>query len=131
MTGNPFAFFTLVRELARALPDIEESTGRGAPSLKVRGKLLAWPAIHKSAEPNSLVVTIGLDQRAELIEADPDVYYITDHYVDYPCVLVRMSRIDREPLRGLLFSAWRFMTEEAKIKKQRIRKRGASRRTLR
>jgi hypothetical protein len=125
MARKPFAFFTVVRELARTLPDVEESTGRGAPSLKVRGKLLTCPAIHKSAEPDSLVVKIGFDQRAELIAADPDVYYITDHYVDYPSVLVRMSRIDRESLRGLLFSAWRFVTEEATIKKRTIRKRGS------
>jgi hypothetical protein len=131
MPRNPFEFFDVIRELARALPDVEESTGRGAPSLKVRGKLLTCPALHKSAEPNSLVVKIGLDQRAELIAADPDVYYVTDHYVDYPSVLVRMSRIDRESLKGLLFSAWRFVTRETKIKKRGIRKRGTSRRTLR
>jgi hypothetical protein len=128
---NPFGFFDVVRELARALPDVEENSGRGAPSVKVRGKLLTCPALHKSAEPNSLVVKIGLDQRAELIAGDPDVYYVTDHYVDYPSVLVRMSRIDRESLKDLLFSAWRFVTRESEIKKKGIRKRGASRRTLR
>jgi hypothetical protein len=129
MAETPFAFFTIVRELACALPDVKESSGRLGPSLKARGKLLACPAIHRSAEPNSLVVTIGIDDRAELIAADPNVYYITDHYVDYPRVLVRTSRIDRESLRGLLFSAWRFVTEEAEIKRQKTRKRGATRRS--
>jgi len=131
MAEKPFAFFTVVRELGRALPDVKESSGRLGPSLKVRGKLLTCPAIHRSAEPNSLVVSIGIDERAELIAADPNVYYVTDHYVDYPCVLVRTSRIDRESLRGLLFSAWRFVTEEAEITRQRTRKRGATRRTRR
>src|SRR5689334_16338418 len=77
MARNPFGFFTTVRESARAIPNVEESTGRGAPSLKLRGKLLTCFAIHKSAEPNSLMVRIGSDQRAELIAAAPDVYYIT------------------------------------------------------
>src|SRR5262245_62162889 len=113
--------FDIVRELARALPDIEESTGRGEPSLKVRGKLLVCPAIHKSAEPDSLVVKIGFDQRAELIAEDPDVYYVTDHYVNYPSVLVRMSRIDRDALRGLLKMACKFAINETKAK---ARKRG-------
>ena len=63
-------------------------------------------------------VSIGIDERAELIAADPNVYYITDHYVDYPYVLVCTSRIDRESLRGLLFGAWRFVTEEAEITRQ-------------
>ena len=78
MPKKPLSF-DVVRELARGLPDVEVGEGRGAPSLKVRGRLLTCPAIQKSAEPNSLVVKIGFDQRAELIEADPDVYYVTDH----------------------------------------------------
>ncbi len=56
--------FEVVRELAMALPDVEESTIHGAPSLKVRGRLLTCPALHKSAEPDSLAVRIGFDQRA-------------------------------------------------------------------
>src|SRR2546423_735420 len=41
--------FDVVREIALALPDVEESTIHGAPSLKLRGKLLTCPAIHRSA----------------------------------------------------------------------------------
>lgn len=100
------------RELARTLPGIQESTSRGVWSLKVHGKLLACPAINKSAEPDSLVVKLGFDQRAELIAADPDVYYVTDHYVNYPCVLVRMSRIHPDSLRDLLVMALTFMSKD-------------------
>jgi len=115
--------FDVVRELARTLPDVEESTGHGAPSLKVRGRLLTCPAIHRSAEPHSLVVKIGFDQRAMLIASAPDVYYVTDHYVNYPSVLVRMSRIDHDSLRDLLSMAWQFVTTGTEIKKPRVRKR--------
>jgi hypothetical protein len=110
--------FDVVRELAQGLPDVEESTGRGAPSLKVRGKLLTCPAIHKSAEPHSLVVKLGFDQRAELIAADPDVYYVTDHYVPYPSILVRMSRIHPDSLRGLLAMACQFVSNDTKVPKR-------------
>jgi len=120
--------FDVVRELARKLPEVEESTGHGAPSLKVRGKLLTCPAIHKSAEPHSLVVKIAIDQRSKLIAADPDVYYVTDHYLNYPTVLVRMSRIHPDALQGLLGMAWRFVSSEAKTKKRGVRERDASRR---
>jgi hypothetical protein len=43
--------------------------------------------IHKSAEPDSLAVRLDYDQRAELMAAAPDVYCLTDHYVNYPVVL--------------------------------------------
>ena len=98
--------FDDVRELAAKLPGVEQATGRGAPCLKVNGKLLTCPALHESAEPHSLVVKIAREQRAKLMAADPDVYYVTEHYVDYPTVLVRMARIRRPALRDLLTLAW-------------------------
>jgi len=103
--------FDAVREMARTLPGVEESTAYGVPALKVRGKLLACPAINKSAEPGSLAVRIGFDDRAELIASDPDVYYITDHYRNYPSVLVRLSRIHPDALRSLLGMAWKFVSK--------------------
>jgi hypothetical protein len=106
--------FDVVRELAMALPDVEESTIHGAPSLKVRGKLLACPALHQSAEPGSLAVRIGVDQRAELLATEPRVYYVTDHYVNYPTVLVRLSQVHRDSLRDLLGMASRFVSANAK-----------------
>jgi hypothetical protein len=100
--------FTVVVEAARALPDVEQSLTWGVDALKVHGKLLACRAIHKSAEPNSIVVKIPIDQREELIAAEPDVYYVTDHYVNYPSVLVRLPKIHRDALRDLLGMAHRF-----------------------
>lgn len=110
--------FDAVRGLARALPDVEESTTYGAPALKVHGKLLACPAIHRSAEPETLAVRIGLEQRAELMAARPDLYYVTDHYVNHPCVLVRLGRIDRRSLRKLLGLSWRFVTAKTPAKRK-------------
>ena len=85
----------------------------GAPALKVRGKLLACMASHKSAEPGSLVVRIGFEEREALIADDPRTYYVKPHYQDYAAVLVRLALIDREALRDLLRSAWRTVTASA------------------
>jgi hypothetical protein len=104
--------FDAVRRIALGLPDVEESTTYRSPSFKVRGKLLACIAVHRSAEPDSLAVRIDFDRRAELIADAPDVYYLTDHYVNYPCVLVRLSRVRPDALRDLLRAAWRFVTRE-------------------
>src|SRR6185503_12002262 len=106
--------FDVVREIALALPGVEESSLHGAPSLKVSGRLLTCTAIHRSAEPNSLAVRIDFDQRAELMEAQPSVYYVTDHYVNYPTVLVRLGQVDRRALKDLLGRAWRFVNSKPK-----------------
>jgi hypothetical protein len=102
--------FEIVRELALSLAQVEERTIHGAPSFKVRGTLLCCPAIHRSAEPDTLAVRIDDTERAKLIEANPSVYYVTDHYVKYSTVLVRLSRIDRNSLKNLLGTAWTFAT---------------------
>ena len=117
--------FDDVRELAGQLPGVEHATGRGAPCLKVNGKLLTCPALHESAEPHSLVLKIAREQRAKLLAADPDVYYVTDHYVDYPTVLVRMARVRRAALRDVLNLAWRLAygdTQEPVEKRRRRRR---------
>ena len=109
MPGNRIDFDT-VRRIALGLPDVEESTIYRSPAFKIRGKLLACIPIHKSAEPGSLAVRIDFGIRAELMAAAPDVYYLPDHYVNYPVVLVRLSRIRSDALRDLLGMGWRFVT---------------------
>jgi hypothetical protein len=106
--------FDLVRQIGLTLPDVEANSVDDALALKARGKLLACQATHRSAEPDSLVVRMDIDRRAELIDADPDVYYVTDHYLNYPTVLVRLSRIDRDALRDLLGMSWQFVTSPKK-----------------
>jgi hypothetical protein len=120
--------FDTVRKLARELGDVEDSTIHGSSSLKVRGKLLTCIPIHKSAEPGSLAVRIDLDQRAELLSAAPDVYYVTDHYLNYPTVLVRLSRIHPDALKDLLGMAWSFVIKRSAGGKRIVRKEGPARR---
>jgi hypothetical protein len=105
--------FDTVRELGLALPDVVDGTAYGSPALKRDGKLLACIPINKSAEPNSIVVRIDLEQRAELLRQQPDIYYITDHYAPHPTVLVRLSRITRADLGELLRDAHRFVKRPA------------------
>ena len=49
----------------------------------------------------------SIDERDNLIEMDPKTYFITDHYRDYPWILVRLSKVNRSQLRELLEVAWR------------------------
>ena len=116
--------FDTVREIGLALPDVEEGTTYGSPALKTRGKMFTCMAVHSSAEPGSLAIRIDFDQRDELIAADPDTYYITDHYVDYPSVLIRLSRVNRDALRDLLLMAHRFVSARPNRPARRGKPRG-------
>jgi len=102
--------FGTVRNIGLALPGVEESTAYGLPALKVQGKLLACVPANPSAEPGSIVVRVDFDDRAELLAAAPDVYYLTDHYLDNSAVLVRLSRLNPDALRDLLGMGHKFVT---------------------
>jgi hypothetical protein len=105
--------FDTVRELGLALPGVVDGTAYGVPALKLSGRLLAGIPTNSSAEPNSLVVRIDPEQRAELLREHPDTYYITDHYAPHSTVLVRLSKIARADLRELLRDARRFVMPSA------------------
>jgi hypothetical protein len=124
--GSAISFDT-VRSIGLALPAVEESTAYGQPALKMRGKLLACLPAHRSAEPDSLVVMVDFADRAELVAADPDVYYVTDHYVGHTSVLVRLSRVNPDVLRDLLGMAHKFVTDKAASRSaaRKRRKKGA------
>ena len=101
--------FKTVESIARILPDVEVTTTWGQPALKVRGKMFVCIASHKSAEPNTLVVMMDFAARDALIEDDPGTYYLKEHYLNYPCVLVRLSRVSADALNDLVVGAYRFM----------------------
>src|SRR5258708_4670634 len=101
-SNKPVSFDT-VREIALTLPGAEESTSYGTPAFKVKGKLFARQ--HQDGE--SLVVGVDFEEREEMMSADPEKFYITDHYLNYPWMLVRLSRVRPDELRDLLIGSWR------------------------
>ncbi len=113
--------FDTVRELGLKLPKTEAGTAWGSPCLKVDGKMFAYIAINKSAEPNSLGIHCDFADRDALIAEQPDVYYTASHYENYPCVLVRLARVKADALDDLLRMAHRFASSTPK-KRTRITK---------
>ncbi len=109
--------FDTVRKIGITFPDVEDGATYGQAALKVHGKLLACIPSNKSAEPNSVALPIDPEDRAELIAAAPDVYYAPEHYLDYPMVLVRLTRVDEAALRDLLGMAYKYVVSHPKHKR--------------
>lgn len=100
-----------VREIGLSLPGVQESTSYGTPSLKVggkRGKMIA--RIKEDGE--TLVVRCLQPERDMLIEADPDVFSTTGHYLNYDYVLVALPGADRDLLDERLTEAWRLVASD-------------------
>ena len=113
--------FETVRAVGLALPDVEAATKYdGSPLLKAGGSFMAGLATHPSAEPETLVVRVGLEEREWLLEDAPETYYVTDYYRRHPVVLVRLSRIDRDALRDVLSVSWRLAMAKSRLRGQPI-----------
>jgi hypothetical protein len=109
--------FETVRTVGLALPDVEAATRYdGSPVLQVQGVFMAGLATHRSAEPDTLVVRVGFEERAWLLEDAPETYYLTDYYRGNPVVLVRLSNVDRDALRDLLSVSWRLTLEKTRTR---------------
>ena len=104
--------FDVARSLGAELPFVAASAG-SRMALKIKGRILACQAVHKSAEPDSLMVCIGPERRDALLAQDPLACYLTRHYEPYPVVLVRLPQVSRAYLRGLLAEAWEFVQGQA------------------
>jgi hypothetical protein len=101
--SDPRVTFDDIRKMALAWPEVEDGTSYGTPALKVRKKLLA-----RLREDGDSLAMLGVpqDERDMLVESRPKVFYFTDHYRDYPTVLIRLSKTKPAAVEPLLRRRW-------------------------
>ena len=102
--------YDTVRRLALALPNVEEGTSYGTPALKVGGQLFV--RLHQDLD--KIVLKMPFDRREEMMAADPQIYFITDHYAEYPYILVSLAHVRADALPDLLNLAYRAAASPAK-----------------
>lgn len=110
--------FDDVRQIAMSYPGVEEHLVFGGPTLKVGKRFLACIA---KIDPDTLVLKVP-DQfeREFLLNTQPDIYYLTDHYADFSCVLIRMPSADSDDVRDLFERAWRTYAPKRLVKAYQV-----------
>ncbi|MEJ2818002.1 MULTISPECIES: hypothetical protein [unclassified Caulobacter] len=106
--------FEEVRAFAFGLPGVTDGTAYGHPCLKAHGKFLTrvWD------DGDTLVCPgVTLDEREMLIEAEPETFFVTDHYRNYPYVLIRLSRVEAGTVEGFLARRWRATAPKTLLKR--------------
>ncbi|HEY4203873.1 MAG TPA: MmcQ/YjbR family DNA-binding protein [Xanthobacteraceae bacterium] len=105
--------FDDIRTIALAWPEVTDGTSYGTSALKVRKKLM----VRLKEDGDSLVMPgVPQDERAMLVESRPAVFYFTDHYRDYPMVLIRLSRATPSIVEPFLLRQWRSLASKAALK---------------
>ena len=118
--------FRAVEAIGRSLPGVDVTTTWGQQALKVGGRMFVCIASHRSAEPGTMVVMMDFAARDALIADDPATYYLKDHYLNYPCVLVRLARVPADALRDLVTGACRFVEARGRGRKTAARRTAAA-----
>ena len=102
------------RKIALAFEGASEGPYFGKPAVFVAEKFLT--RVHTKEE--AMVLAIGsMEMRDMMLEAEPKLFYITDHYKKFPYLLARLSRLDKSTLKDLLSA--RVLQIAAKTKKKR------------
>lgn len=103
-TGALATAYRRVLELAAGYPGVEDSVGYGTPCIKVKGKVLA--RLRTEAE-GGLAQRGDFPERQMLMQADPHAFYVTEHYKNWPMVLVNLAEVRWAAMPGLIEAAWR------------------------
>ena len=100
-------------KLGRALPEVVEGTWFRTPSLQVRGKSF----VRLKEDGQSVVFQLeSVDEQEFLIQALPELYFITDHYRGWPAVLARLAKLRVPECRRRLEQGWRLKAPKALVK---------------
>lgn len=103
--------YAKLKAAAAGLPEVEEATWYGTPSLKVRGKGFA-----RVKDPDTVVLMASLEDKELLFQAAPDIFFETDHYKGWPAMLINIHRISPEELKHRLAVAWRLKAPKKLLK---------------
>jgi len=99
-----------------ALPEVVESTSYGKPALKRGPKL-----IFALRDPETLSMVCSFEERAALLSTHPETFFITDHYLNWPAVVVRLLNADPKVLRAAVTAAWERAGAQA-LKKRPVKR---------
>lgn len=94
---------TAARRLLLQLPGVKEGRSYGMPSFLLNGRFLA-----RFRDDDTVLVlqlaTIG--ERDVLMDLDARAFFFTEHYRNYPAVLVRLAEVPPALLDDVVNEAW-------------------------
>lgn len=115
MSSDPFIYLEFIRKIMAKLPGTTAGSSYGTPGFHVQKKFLTrlWE--------NGEVLVVRVENRDKWIEKDPEVFFITDHYQDYPAVLVNLPKVDPADLEELIIEGWMGRASKSLIKEYESR----------
>jgi len=108
-----------VRSLALSLPHVVEIDSDGF-DFRVADKGFVWsyperrPGQPRVVRTDIAVLFVGDEaERQALLLGEPDIFFTTPSYTNYPLVMVRLAHVDVRRLEELVTDAWRMRAPSA------------------
>ncbi|MGA7620387.1 MmcQ/YjbR family DNA-binding protein [Candidatus Binatus sp.] len=92
-----------LRRIALSFPGIEEGTSYGTLAFRVGKKFIC----RMKEDGESLAIRMEFGEREILVEGEPETFYFTEHYRNYPMVLVRLPNVHPDELKRIFGNVWR------------------------
>jgi hypothetical protein len=103
-------FYNQVSSIALTFPGTVASTSYGTPAFKVNKKLFA------RFKENGKTLVVYTQERDRWMKEDPATFFITEHYKNYPAMLIDLPTVKKKDLRQLLFASWQLRAPKSLLK---------------
>jgi len=91
------------RRLLLGLPNVVEGRSYGMPSFLLNGRFLA----RFRDDDTVLVLQLAtIAEREVLMQLEPRAFFFTEHYRNYPAVLIRLAEVPRSLLADVVAASW-------------------------
>jgi hypothetical protein len=114
------------RRLLLELANVAEGTSYGMPSFLLNGRFLAR---FRDDDTVMVLQLATISDREMLMQMDPRAFFFTDHYRNYPAVLIRLADVPKPLFADVVTEAWRHVSSlplPRRWKKRPARRLGAS-----
>ncbi|HEY5346651.1 MAG TPA: hypothetical protein VIJ72_00550 [Rhizomicrobium sp.] len=115
------------RKAMLSIKDTREGAHFGKPSVFYGEDFLG--RVHDKEEAVALRVG-SIEMRDVMLEAEPKLFYITDHYKSWPMLLARLKALNAETLRELVAARIREIDAQPKKKSRKPAQKSAAKKTV-
>ena len=113
MNIDVIGFYTKVSSIALGFPGVLASTSYGTPAFKVNKKMFA------RFKEDGKTLVVYTNERDKWMKENPATFFITDHYKNYPAMLIDLAMVKKKDLKELLYASWKIRAPKSLVKKNK------------
>ncbi len=110
MQTNSFQLWNRVVNIAAELPEAYEKLMFETPAFYTGKKFFC-----RLREDGETLVVYN-NERDEWIERNPAIFFFTDHYKDYPLLLVNLKNVSSAHLEKVIINSWKIRSTKTLLR---------------